>query len=965
MTSKFNPGHDSGIEGIAIIGMAGRFPDAKNVAEFWHNIKEGKECISFFDEAELAIKPRHDDCEDNKNFIAAKGILKEVDLFDSRFWGYTPNEAAMIDPQQRIFLECAWEAMEDAGYDAERYNGAVGVFGGCYMDTYLLANLCSDPEFVKKFIESIQVGSLQTELGNDKDYIATRTAFKLNLKGPAINVQSACSTSLVSIVAAFHSLITHQCDMALAGGVTITLPQEKGYYYHEGGMVSIDGHCRPFDKAGSGTVFSNAGAVVLLKRESDAIADNDRIYAVIKGAALNNDGGDKQSFTAPSAQGQAEVISMALAMAGFDARTMGYIEAHGTATPLGDPIEVAGLTQAFRQDTDDKQFCAIGSVKANIGHTDVASGVVGVIKCALSIYEGVLPPLVNYKEANPNIDFSQTPFYPNRELKKWESASGLKRAGVSSFGVGGTNAHVVLQQAPERTLYAELDRLHVIVLSARSKKALKDCANRLMDILHDKSARLADIAYTLQVGRRIFEHKAVFLPKTVDELKGQLEQFISKDEDRSSGYRKNARVDKKTVFMFPGQGSQFPGMSKDLYSTYRIFKEYFDQCCAIIEKQIGVDLRAIIFCNDNAEQLKETRWSQPSIFSIEFALAQLWMSWGVKPDAFIGHSVGEYCAACLAGVFSLEEALQLVIKRGEFMQSMAPGGMLSVRAEEQQVKALIGDKLDIAAVNAPKLCVVSGDAKDLDSLKDQLATHDIPFSFLQTSHGFHSRMMDAAVPPTVALLKSMIIGEAKTPIMSTVTGNWIQPSEINNPEYWGKNLRQTVRFNDGMEKLIQQGYEVFLEVGPGQTLTMLARQCLKKAAKTSAGSVDITDLISVASLPHSDSEDSDEYTIKKAMSVLWLNGRNLNWEIVNENIGQRISLPTYPFERKRHWIEPKRCDQLQAVAPAVERTPANQQPKASVGGQGIMHMGEDYSLQLCKAQIDIISKQIAILKKIH
>jgi len=937
MVEQFD-NEDDEVEGIAIIGMSGRFPMADNIAELWDNIKNGRHCVSTFSTEELESLPNYDSVDESAVFVGAKGVLKDVEYFDAKFWGYTPKEAALMDPQHRIFLECAWEAMENAGYDSEQYEGAIGCFGGCYIDTYLLSNLCSDPVFLANLVQSIQVGTLQTELGNDKDYIATRTAFKLNLKGPAVNVQSACSSSLVATSLACQSLLNYQSDMCLAGGVTLTLPQKKGYFYTEGGMLSKDGKCRAFDADAAGTVFSNAGAVILLKRESDAIADGDHIYSVIKGSALNNDGGDKQSFTAPSVQGQAEVIAMAQAIAGVEAGTIGLIEAHGTATPLGDPIEVAGLTQAFRLSTEENQFCALGSLKTNIGHCDVASGVAGVIKAALSLKHQILPPIVHYKKPNPEIDFENTPFYINTELKHWDKKAWPRRAGVSSFGVGGTNAHVVMEECSEIERKEEVKAFRLLVLSARTQSALKQYALNMTDYFKVAAQRLDDSVYTSQLGRKVFEHRAIFVANDNSSMQDKLRAF----QCAGKNYTHVHEHERPVVFMFPGQGAQYPGMARELYHHFEIFQQKFDHCCDILQERVGLNLKQFIFECEDPDEFKKTTIAQPAIFVMEYALSQLWMSWGIKPVALVGHSVGEYCAACLSGIISLEDALLMVARRGEFMQEMDTGSMLSVRASLEEIKPYLNDTIDLAAVNAPKLCVLSGTDENIDAIQKTLMAQDYPCSLLHTSHAFHSSMMDAAIPPTMEVLASVQLNAPQIPIMSTVTGKWLTQEQALDSNYWSRNLRETVMFSQAVTSLLDEDYALFLEVGPGQTLSTLANQTAKFEKKSDARSF--------PSLSHVQSEQSDEEAIIEAAGRLWLEGTTIDWLAFNDTDTHRVPMPTYPFERKRHWVEPKVVTDTVAVT-------KNSLPDCDSGPA----RGTELE-QLIQGQLGVIAQQLKILK---
>ncbi|MCG8313221.1 MAG: type I polyketide synthase [Pseudomonadales bacterium] len=921
-------------ESIAIIGMSGRFPKANNVSEYWENIKGKRDCISHFSMNELEIAPDFASVDKDAKFIAARGVMEHIEHFDTRFWGYTPKEASMMDPQQRVFLECAWEALEDSGYDADRYNGLIGCFAGCYIDTYLLANLCSDPHFLANLVKSIQVGTLQTELGNDKDYIATRAAFKMNLKGPAINVQTACSTSLVAITMACQSLLNYQSDMCLAGGATIALPQKKGYFYTEGGMLSVNGQCRAFDADATGTVFSNAAGAILLKRLSDAIDDNDHIYATIKGSALNNDGNDKQSFTAPSVQGQAEVIAMAHALADVDPRTIELIEAHGTATPLGDPIEIAGLTQAFRSSTDDSQFCAIGSAKTNIGHCDVASGVAGVIKTALALKEKVLPPSLHHQSPNAAIDFAKTPFYVNTELVDWPSREHPRRAGVSSFGVGGTNAHVVLEEYQKANNQESTKTHKLVTLSARSKTALDTYATNLSAFLESNECNLRDVAYTTQIGRKQFEHRAFFVANNNDSMISALKCYA----DSHQNYYQNRHHNPDIVFMFPGQGSQHPGMAKEIYQQYEEFRKAFDLCHQILIESVGIDLKQEVFNSTDPDQLKQTSIAQPSIFAVEYALAQLWISWGVKPQGFLGHSVGEYCAATLSGVMNLEDALRIVAKRGEFMQKMPQGSMLSVRATLDELQPWL-DRIDIAAVNAPKLCVLSGKTEAISQIKLELDTAEIPCSLLHTSHAFHSEMMDEAIAPTIDIINSIHLQEPNIPIFSTVTGQQLSKSQAQSPDYWARNLRDTVNFSQATSAALDTSHAVFLEVGPGHTLSTLVNQVAQS-------SQDQNKVTSISSLPGSNSDESAEMTLLKALGKIWQVGIDIDWQSVSGPSAGRIPLPTYPFERKRYWVDPIGEKQDQDNNSQGHATPE--------------HLDTE---SLIKQQLDVIAQQLKILKQ--
>ena len=949
-------------EGIAIVGMSGRFPGAGDVAAFWSNIKNGVESVTHFapDQLDIPAPPPERGGAD-ASFVCAKGVLDDIDMFDARFFGYLPREAELMDPQHRVFLELCLEAMEHAGHDPQRYPGSIGVYGGCYMDTYLTWNLCSNPEFLANLIESIQIGSLQTELGNDKDYLATRVAFKLGLRGPAMTLQSACSTSLVAIVTACQAIASYQCDMALAGGVTIVLPQRRGYHYREGGMLSPDGHCRTFDEHSAGTVFSNGAAVVLLKRVEDAVADGDTIYAVIRGYAINNDGGGKVSYTAPSVDGQAEVISLALATADIDARSIGYVEAHGTATPIGDPIEVAGLSTAFRAHTTDKGYCAIGSVKANLGHLDVASGAIGLIKTAMAIHEGVLPPAINFTRPNPKIDFANSPFYVNTQLRPWPEPQRPRRAGVSSFGVGGTNAHVVLEQAPAPLPRGRRRSHCLLTLSARTETALVAQAEQLADFLAQHTdIPLDDVAHTLQVGRCQYEHRRAVVAGDAADAVEKLRQSAAPGE---AHLLRESRP--KLVFMFPGQGAQYPGMARELHDCEPVFREVIDRCCKALDNDgeaAGQDPRPYLLWDPGQSRidasqasaaLAQTRIAQPALFAMEMALTRLLQSWGIQPDALMGHSVGEFTAACVAGVFGIEDAMRLVAARGRLMQAQPGGRMLAVRASTARLAGLIPEGIAIASINAPELTVVSGGTDVVDTLARSLEQQGIKCSALVTSHAFHSPMMAPVRAPLAGAVAAVPRQPAALAIISTALARVADASQWCDPDYWGQQLMSPVHFAGSVTVAASDSPCILLEVGPGQTLGTLARQCLPSEKR---GAV-------VPCLGPIQSPGSDVAHLVAAVGRLWAAGAAPDWGRFQAGQRQRVALPTYPFERKRFWVEPTRLDIGLAHGDApVPEVPADEavsaRPEERAGSEADFAGSVE---QLIQQQMDLVSQQIQLL----
>ena len=698
----------SPLNAIAVVGLAGRFPGSPDIDRFWDNLRNGQEGLTFFTDDELQSAGIDPAVFNRPNYVRSKGLLDGIEQFDAAFFGFNPREAEIIDPQHRVFLECAWTALEHAGYDPHAFDGAIAVYAGATMNTYLLTNLIANPNVVAA------VGGYQLMLGNDKDFLPTRVSYKLNLKGPSVNIQTACSTSLVAVQQACRSLLNYECDMALAGGVSIGLPHIGGYLYQEGMILSPDGHCRAFDAQAQGTVSGEGVGIVVLKRLSDAVAAGDTIHAVIRGAAINNDGALKVGYTAPSVDGQAEVIALAQAQAGVTPDSITYIETHGTGTALGDPIEIAALTQAFRLGTQRTGYCAIGSVKTNIGHLDAAAGVAGLIKTVLALKHRQLPPSLHFTQPNPKIDFANSPFYVNAQLADWPANGAPRRAGVSSFGIGGTNAHVVVEEAPPLDDTPALTKPQLIVLSARSDSALEAATRNLADRLQRQpDINLADVAYTLQVGRRAFNHRRSMVCTTVADAAQSLTdagRMITATQERD---------DRPVAFMFTGQGAQYVNMARGLYDTAPTFRRHIEACAEFLKPQLGFDLREVLYpvegqTEQAVQRLQQTGLTQPALFVIEYALAQLWIEWGVQPRAMIGHSIGEYVAACLSGVFSLEDALTLVAARGRLMQSLPGGAMLSVAWPEYQVKPLLNSALALAAVNAPSLCVVSGSYDAID-----------------------------------------------------------------------------------------------------------------------------------------------------------------------------------------------------------------------------------------------------------
>lgn len=907
---------------IAIIAINGRFPMARNTDEYWRNLRDGVEAISTFSEHELLGAGTERAVLDDPHYVKANGMLEDAELFDASFFGFTPRESEIMDPQHRIFLECAWQAFEEAGYNTEKYDGRIGVFAGVSVSSYLLVNLLSDRELLRS------VGGFQTMIGNDKDHLASRVSYKLNLKGPSIIVQTACSTSLVAVHLACQTLLNGECDMVLAGGASIKFPQVTGYLYQEGGIASPDGHCRAFDAKAQGTVSGSGVGIVILKRLADALADGDTIHAIIKGSAINNDGSLKAGYTAPSESGQAEVIAEALAMAEINPETITYIETHGSGTLLGDPIELAALTQAFRASTENKNFCAIGSVKTNIGHLDAAAGVAGLIKTVLSLKHKMIPPSLNFQTPNPKIDFQTSPFYVNSSLAPWPVGNTPRRAGVSSFGMGGTNAHLILEEAPEVRTAGESRPYQLLMLSAQTRSALdQETLNLVEHLKQHPEIALADVAYTLQVGRREFDHRRMVLCSGVEQAVAALE--IPKAARVYSSTRESGQC--AVAFMFPGLGDQYPNMSLGLYKQEQTFREHVDQCALLLKPHLELDIREVLFppgqqpneprpepaspsgrrgldlrkllqktdlpLDESSEKLNQTYLTQPAMFVVEYALAQLLMKWGIRPTAMIGYSIGEFVAACIAGVFSLEEALLLVAGRARLIQELGAGAMLAVALSEEKTRPLLGENLTVAAINSSSLCVVSGPVEDVVSLEQQLTEKGEVSRRIQTSHAFHSKMMKPILDRFLALAKTIELKPPQIPFVSNVTGKWITAKEATDPGYWGKHLCQAVRFDEGMTRLLEEPERVLVEMGPGQTLGGLALQHpnLKEGQ------------VVVSALRHRHDEQSDAEYLLGAVGRLWLAGAELKWdEYYGSERRQRIKLPTYPFERQRYWVPEKK-----------------------------------------------------------
>lgn len=869
-------------QSIAIIGMACRAPGATTPQQFWQNLRDGVESISHLSDVTLLAQGVDQATLHDPNYVKARGCLDDVAGFDAAFFDITAREAQILDPQHRHFLECVWEALEDAGIDPQRYSHPIGVYAGAGINTYL-AHIHAQPELYKL------VGHFLTSISNEKDNLATRVSYKLGLRGPSLSIQTACSTSLVAVHLACQALLTGECGIALAGGVAIDA-QQAGYFYQKEGIYSPDGHCRAFDAAGQGTVFGSGVGVVVLKRLADALADGDPIHAVIKGSAINNDGATKVGYTAPSVEGQSAVVQLAQARAGVAPETITYVEAHGTGTALGDPIEVAALTQAFQRTTQRRQFCALGTVKSNVGHLDAAAGVTGLIKTVLALQHQQLPPTLHIQTPSPKIDWAGSPFYLNTQLTDWPRHDTPRRAGVSSFGVGGTNAHVIVEEAPAPTASDSVAQPQLLPLSAQTPSALDAACRRLADHLQVQADHhLADVAYTLQRGRSAFAQR----------------HFVVADRRADAVAALSAATatplatlrDRPLFFLFPGQGAQHVNMGRGLYESRPLFRETVDHCAMLLAPHLQQDLRHTLYPTAAEREaatarLTQTSLAQPALFIVSYALAQLWQRWGIRPQAMLGHSIGEYVAACLAGVLSLPDALRLVVQRGALMQALPPGAMVTVALSEAAVQPYLNAEIALAAVNEPTRTVLAGSSAAVAQLEARLMVDGVQFRRLHTSHAFHSPLMAPLSTAFVEQVAQVQLHAPQIPYCSCVTGDWITPAQATDPAYYYQQLRQPVRFAVALAQLWAAPTAVCLEVGAGQTLTTFAQ-------RRATGQQ-----LAVASLGHPQRQEPDDHALLTAAGKLWQAGVDIDWAALHQpHRRRRVSLPTYPFEHQRHWVD--------------------------------------------------------------
>ncbi|HSV68460.1 MAG TPA: beta-ketoacyl synthase N-terminal-like domain-containing protein [Mycobacteriales bacterium] len=911
MTTVNSGDEFDGVEPIAIVGMSCRVPGARTIPDLWRTTRDGVESITWFGRDELLAAGIDAGTIAGPDYVPASGYLDGADRFDAAFFGFNAGEAETMDPQHRVLCETVWEAVEDSGHQPTGFGGTVGVFAGAFMNKYLTANLSTNARFQRSPMAPL------ARMFNDKDFLATRISYLLDLTGPAYTVQTACSTSLVATHLGCQSLLSFECDVAIVGGVSINVPLRSGYPVADSGLFSADGHCRPFDARAGGTVPGNGAVAVVLRRLSDAVADADHIYAVIRGSAVNNDGSRKAGFAAPSVDGQAKVIAAAHAVAGIDPATIGYVEAHGTATQVGDPIEITALAQAFGGRAPGT--CAVGSVKANIGHLDAAAGLAGLVRAALAVYHGEIPANANFTAPNPELRLDRTPFYVPAEAVPWPAAAHPRRAAVSSFGVGGTNAHAVLEQAPARPAAGLARPWQLLPISARTRPALDAATTRLAEHLAVDGAAtpLPAVAFTLQDGRRAFGFRRFAVcTDTRDavsalrgDVPGRLVTTLAAEETRAA------------VFAFPGGGMQHPNMGLDIYRSEPVFRAEVDRCAELLEPRLGFDLRRLLFpaafpalpgraLAGGAATMGRNHGAGvvSSLFVIEYALAQQLMAWGVRPAAMIGHSLGEYVAACLSGVFSLPDALEITLARGELFARMPPGTMLVVQLPEVEVASLLPDRISVSAVNTPDLTVVAGPDEDIAALTASLRARDIDCRKVSVPVASHSWMVEPYLDELTLKVKELRLGTPGIPFVSGVTGTWIRDEEAADPTYWVRHLREPVRYADGVRAVLSRPGRVLLEVGPGRALTSLAAGQRIAPAPIA---------ISTMGLPRDTQPDLAH--LVTAVGRLWQSGVAVDWRAFHGDARPgRVPLPAYPFEGRRYWVEAGPPAGTAAVAKPVE-----------------------------------------------
>ena len=875
-------------EPIAVVGLGCRFPGASNPAAFWELLSDGVDAISEIPRGRWNIDDYYDADPDaaGRMYVRHGGFISSVDRFDARFFGITPREAETMDPQQRLLMEVAWEALEHAGIPADSLMGQKGgVFVGVSTNDYMQLELRSlAPESIDAYLAS----------GGAQSVAAGRLSYFLGLQGPAISVDTACSSSLVAVHLACQSLRAGESNFALAAGVSLMLLPELTINFCRARMLAADGRCKTFDQAADGYVRGEGCGVVVLKRLSDALAAGDRVLALVRGSAVNQDG-RSSGLTVPNGPAQEAVIREALRAAGVPPAAVQYVEAHGTGTSLGDPIEVQALAKVLCDGRSAGDPLLIGSAKTNIGHLEAAAGIAGLIKLVLSLQHRSIPAHLHFRQPNPHIDWASMALRVAAEASAWPTGQ-PRVAGVSSFGFSGTNAHVVVEEAPSAAAQGTTapDRgVHILALSARSDRALGELAAALADRIDAGSDEVADICHTANAGRSHFEKRLAVVVEDGASIVRAL-RASSTGKESAGAVRGAATSSPAVVFLFTGQGSQYAGMGRGLYDSEPVFRDVLDRCDAILRKEIGRSILPIIF-EDTTGLLDRTEFTQPAVFALEYALAELWKSWGVRPAAVLGHSLGEDVAACVAGVFSLEDGLRMIAARGRLMQSLpSDGAMAAVFTSESVVRAAMQGsekQLGIAAVNGPENIAVSGARPALEHLLQQLAAAGVKSRPMTASHAFHSPLMDPILEPLSAVAATVQYSEPSVELISSVTAESATCEQLADPAYWARHARDTVRFADAVRTLFARGYRTFVEIGPAPTLLGLGRRTVEDSE--------------LCWLPSLRKGVNDTIQIASSVASLYVAGVSIDWTAWDNGRGRRrTAIPTYPFQRERFWSIP-------------------------------------------------------------
>ena len=925
MRSQLNQSDLTQTEPIAIVGMGCRFPGAKNPESFWQLLQNGVDAISQVPESRWDVDAFYDPNPATPGKMNTRwgGFLEQVDEFDAKFFGISPREAESIDPQQRLLLEVSWEALENAGIAPHKLRGSkTGVFVGISSNDY------SRLQFSNQRTSDAYFGT-----GNAFSIAANRLSYLMDFRGPSLAIDTACSSSLVAVHQACQSLRRNECQLALAGGVNLILSPDLTITFSQARMMAADGRCKTFDASADGYVRGEGGGILILKRLSDAVRDEDNILAVIKGSAINQDG-HSNGLTAPNGRSQQAVIREALAFAKVQPHQISYVEAHGTGTSLGDPIEVNSLKELLMEGREASQPCWIGSVKTNIGHLEAAAGIASLIKVVLSLQHEEIPPHLHFQQLNPHISLEGTPLSIPTESQKWSKDGETRLSGVSSFGFGGTNAHIVLQEAGIETKKAEvpvrkdaMERpVHLLTLSAKNKVSLVDLVELYQSYISSHpEVSLADICFSANTGRSHFEHRLGIVAESTIQLQEQLAAIANKQSFPTVSRLKESRKSPRIGFLFTGQGSQYVNMGRELYHTQPVFRQTIDRCAEILQPYLDIPLIELLYPQDSDKQdssnpLNQTRYTQPAIFALEYALAQLWLSWGVKPDVVMGHSLGEYVAATVAGVLSLEDGLKLIAARASLMQELPPNGeMVVVFASSEKVTQIIesySEEVVIAALNGPKNTVISGTKVGIQKAIADLQDEGIKTKKLTVSHAFHSPLMNPMISEFKEVLSQLSFSLPKIKLISNVTGQ-LATAEITTPEYWCRHVLESVKFTASMNSLKQQGSEILIECGSKPVLLGMGRQCLPE--------------LEAVWLPSLRQGKWDWEQILESLSTLYVRGVAVDWSGFDKCYPRRrLQLPTYPFQRQRYWSASAKVEiPNHSLEPTVIKSASNQQELTS------------------------------------